>query len=701
MPHSHFKSLRAIFLLAAGLVVVIPAANAAESAAKTAQKSDHPALPPVIKQVTSPKAAAYYHYSLGHLYAEMAASYGNRSDYVNKAIDNYRLAMKDDPDADFLVEDIAELYLSAGRVKDAVEEAQNALKANPDQLNAHRVLAHIYRSQIGGDGQSRANEGMAKRALEQFQILADKDPKDIESLVMVGGLNRMLENSVDAEAAFKKALAVDPDNEDALVGLAGVYGERGDTKASTELLERLATKNPSGRAYAMLGQNYESMKEWTLAARALQTAAELEPTQLEYKAELARAQTLAGQYDDAIKVYQELVEQKPLEAGPYIRMAEIREQQNNPEEARKLIDKAKEIDKDSPEARRADALLLADEGKPAEAVTAMKGVLDLTAKRNYDPGQKAIRAGLLEELGGLYRRNEQYDLALDTFKQMGTLDPDQGAEAAVETVETYRQEKEYAKALQESDAALTKYPNNAKIRGIRAQVLSDQGKTDAAAAELKKTLDGKNDRDIYLQIAEIYQKGHSYADAAKALDSAEKLSQDDKSRANVLFSRGALYERQKKFDLAEKEFRKVLEADPKNASALNYLGYMLADQNVRLPEAQGYIQRAVDLEPRNYAFLDSLGWVYFRMNKLDDAEQQLSRSLQLMAKDPTIHDHLGDVYFKEGKTKLAIAQWQTSLKAWNSSAPSDMEPDEVAKVQKKLDSARVRLAKEEGPARRN
>ena len=71
----------------------------------------------------------------------------------------------------------------------------------------------------------------------------------------------MLENSVDAEAAFKKALALEPDNEDALVGLAGVYGERGDTKASTELLQRLATKNPSGRAYAMLGQNYESMKE--------------------------------------------------------------------------------------------------------------------------------------------------------------------------------------------------------------------------------------------------------------------------------------------------------------------------------------------------------------------------------------------------------------------------------------------------------
>jgi Tfp pilus assembly protein PilF len=170
----------------------------------------------------------------------------------------------------------------------------------------------------------------------------------------------------------------------------------------------------------------------------------------------------------------------------------------------------------------------------------------------------------------------------------------------------------------------------------------------------------------------------------------------------VLFSRGALYERQKKYDLAEREFRRVLENDSKNASALNYLGYMLADQNTRLPEAQDYIKRAVDLEPGNYAFLDSLGWVDFRLNKLEDAEQELTRSLRLSAeKDPTIHDHMGDVYFKQGKLKLAISQWQSSLKAFNSSAPGDVEPDEIAKVQKKLDSARVKLAKEEAPAKRN
>ncbi len=160
---------------------------------------------------------------------------------------------------------------------------------------------------------------------------------------------------------------------------------------------------------------------------------------------------------------------------------------------------------------------------------------------------------------------------------------------------------------------------------------------------------------------------------------------------------GAMYERQKDYDKAEKTFRQVVDSDPSNASALNYLGYMLADRGVRLEEAQQLIERAMKLDPNNYAYLDSLGWVYYQQNKLPEAEQQLTRSVQLSSKDATIHDHLGDVYFKQGKIKEAIAQWQSSLKEWSTGPASEVEPEDVAKVQKKLDSARVRLAK--GPNR--
>jgi len=138
----------------------------------------------------------------------------------------------------------------------------------------------------------------------------------------------------------------------------------------------------------------------------------------------------------------------------------------------------------------------------------------------------------------------------------------------------------------------------------------------------------------------------------------------------------------------------VLALNASNASALNYLGYMFADRGVKLEEAHTLIHKALELEPQNGAYLDSMGWVYFRMGNLSEAESYLLRALDRVTHDPAIHDHLGDVYFKAGRLKDAISQWQFSLKAYENSAPGEVEHAEVVKVQKKLEGAKVRLAKE-------
>jgi predicted Zn-dependent protease len=113
-----------------------------------------------------------------------------------------------------------------------------------------------------------------------------------------------------------------------------------------------------------------------------------------------------------------------------------------------------------------------------------------------------------------------------------------------------------------------------------------------------------------------------------------------------------------------------------------------------LDEAYKMIQKAVDLEPNSGAYLDSLGWVYFRQGKLEDAERILVRAVDLTGQDPTVHDHLGDVYMKLGKTQDAIAQWNASMKGFKEQAASDTDPEEVSKVSNKLDAARVKLAQE-------
>ena len=225
---------------------------------------------------------------------------------------------------------------------------------------------------------------------------------------------------------------------------------------------------------------------------------------------------------------------------------------------------------------------------------------------------------------------------------------------------------------------------------------------DEAAAEIKSLINGEKDRDTYLQLAQIYEKGKKFDEMEKALSQAEKLSETKPEKESINFMRGAMFERQKKYSAAEAEFRKVIESNPQNAGALNYLGYMFADRGERLDEARDLIRKALEIEPDNGAYLDSMGWVNFRLNKLDEAERNLRESIEKINGDPTVYDHLGDVYLKQGKIKEAIAQWQLSLAEWEKSAKSEVDTEEVAKVTKKLEGARVRLARESsgnGPKR--
>jgi Flp pilus assembly protein TadD len=156
-----------------------------------------------------------------------------------------------------------------------------------------------------------------------------------------------------------------------------------------------------------------------------------------------------------------------------------------------------------------------------------------------------------------------------------------------------------------------------------------------------------------------------------------------------------MLEKMKNFEGAESEFRSIIKEEPDNAGALNYLGYMLADRNQHLDEAQQLIIKALEIDPGNGAYLDSLGWVYYHQNHLEAAEEQLRNALDKMKDDPTVHDHLGDVLVKQGKVKEAIVQWQASLKSYEANqASQDVDPADMAKVQSKLEDARVRVAQQ-------
>jgi tetratricopeptide (TPR) repeat protein len=263
-------------------------------------------------------------------------------------------------------------------------------------------------------------------------------------------------------------------------------------------------------------------------------------------------------------------------------------------------------------------------------------------------------------------------------------------------VDTYRDARQFDKAIEVSRKAVDADPKNREFKLMLAGELADQGKADEGLEMAKSLLDNTDqDRAIWMALAQMDIRLRRWKDADDALAKADALTTKKEDRTYLLFLKGEWAERQKHYEPAEQFFRQALDVDPSNAMTLNYLGYMLADKGTRLTEALTLIRKAVELEPMNGAYLDSLGWAYFKLGENELAEENLRQAVERDQTDPTVHDHLGDLYEKTGRIRLAAAQWELSLAEYAKSSAADIEPGDVAKVQHKLESARVKLAKQE------
>lgn len=124
---------------------------------------------------------------------------------------------------------------------------------------------------------------------------------------------------------------------------------------------------------------------------------------------------------------------------------------------------------------------------------------------------------------------------------------------------------------------------------------------------------------------------------------------------------------------------------------------MLADRGLRLPEAVELIQRALKEEPHNGAYLDSLGWAFYKQGKFTEAEEYLRKAVLRSKFDPAVREHLGDVLHQLGRNEQAAAEWERALAEWHRSFPGDVEADKVAALEKRLNGLKQRLAQKGTP----
>src|SRR5215469_1650642 len=603
------------------------------------------------------KAAAYYHYTLAHMYEEMVTAYG-RSDLAMKATEEYRLAIEADPSSEFLTSSLAELYVKTGRIADAVKEAQDIIKRDPNNLEAHKLLGRIYLRSLGDMPGGNGSDNILKLAIEQYQEIVKLDPQSVDDHLLLGRLYRLNNDMQKAETELSTAIKIDPNSEEAVTTLAMLYTDEGDTAHALKVLSAIPDSARSAKLYAALGAAYEQRKDYKSAIDAYKHAIMLDRDNLDAIRGLAENLLNDGQLEAALDQYKIIADSNPEDAQSYLQMAEIYRRQSKFDLALESLKKADTLAPDS--------------------------------------------AGVPYNMAVIYQAQGRYDYAaaVDTFRKMLTLGDENARTGYQEIIDTYRDAKQWAQATAVAKEAVEKLPNDRDLRMVLDAQLADTGEFDQAVADVRGMLkNGPEDRDVYLRLGIIYTRAKRWTDAAQALDKAEQLSTKADDKAYVNFLRGDFYQRQKLFDQAENEFRKVLAvtppSDPQAAATLNYLGYMNADRGVKLEESLSYIKQALALDPYNGAYLDSLGWAYYKLGRFDLAEDSLNKAAVHMGSDPTVQEHLGDLYQKTGRLKLAAAHWDRAVQEWNKTVPAEQDGEAFAKVQQKLDAAKVKLAKEE------
>ncbi|MFO1498839.1 MAG: tetratricopeptide repeat protein [Verrucomicrobiota bacterium] len=420
----------------------------------------------------------------------------------------------------------------------------------------------------------------------------------------------------------------------------------------------------SGTLFSWLGLAYAKTGKLDLAINANRTAIRKSPQSLTAYQNLAQVYLQTGRTNDAFSVLEEAAEQPVSDPGFLIDLADLylaygRNQSTQAAVIKKrvlqVLDRASDLGVANPlqSLRIADSYYSLGEFSKAEPFyrDLIEEHPDLPTLRNkltdiyLRSGQKAKAFEQLETLVRNEPTNPQGYLLL-------------GALAA--------DEKKWAEAAEQFERALKLDPDLEQVYYDLAGIKLNLKKPEEAIALMEKArarFKLSFLMEFYTGIA--YAAAEKYHEALISLTSAEAVAKaTDPARLDHLFyfQMGSTQERAGNLEEAEKYFRETLKLSPDDPEALNYLGYMWAEHGIKLDEAHQLIDKAVQLQPDNAAFLDSLAWVLYKLNKPQEALAPMLKAIEKNDEpDMTLYDHLGDIYSSLQQHDKAREAWTKAL----------------------------------------
>jgi tetratricopeptide (TPR) repeat protein len=507
----------------------------------------------------------------------------------------------------------AQQLLVAEDMAGAIQEYETALKNDPESSFLEMELAALYQRQ-----------GDVKEALAHAEKSLRLDPRQQEAYFLLASLHVGLNQLEDATREYERIITLDPENREARLFLATLYAQQRRYPKAIRTVQELLRLDPHlvvgyyylGRIYLETGRLPEAKKEFQ---RVLTMDPKFIPAMFDLGTTLEREHS----YSRALSMYNRILRTHPRNSKVWIGIGRLFLIMNRYGDAQKAFRKVKELERNDPAADFNIALVFLEQKLPDDAIRLLRPLLSLP---RYQERARYFIAMALEEKGDLKAAGLEYQLVdrkSENFIQ---------ARLRMAYVTFHMGEKKRARQI--LNDLLTLAPKQEEIYLTNAYFYEEDNQWDLAIQALKAGL-GKVERpqEIYYRLAVLYEK------------------QNNRPESIV-------------------QIKKVLELNPNNADALNFLGYSYAEAGVNLDEAEKLVREALGAKPESGHILDSLGWILYKKGQYDKAVAELERAHRIMPQDGTVAEHLGDAYFQNKRYRDALRTYRRALVLENANTPA-------------------------------
>jgi tetratricopeptide (TPR) repeat protein len=679
-----FRTVVLSTLLAGGSVVAL----------RAAPQSDTPA-----------PAEGPFHFAL----ATMLVGEGR----LEEAARMFELALEADPKAAFPRVEYAEVLLRIDRVQEALARSEEALALAPGDPDVLRGYGQVQLSVARTDRQA------IERAMHALERLREVAPDDVAGMVTLGQIYQSMGRHRDAVDVFQELVNHHTDHRQLRRLLVDALTAAGETERARAVLEELIRIDQESLENRLALAQLESEKGNHGTAIEILEAGIDDSGAADPQLRIALAQELvlrsqspglsARQRESDLSRALELLDRLLEDAydfGLVARRARVLALLDRSAEAETAL---REAWKRLPEDVRPPlqlARLLESTGRESEAAEVLQTLL--ANGRTGGPATLEVR----QRLAALEARRGNWKAVLDqTEALLGQLDTATSrAEIVAIQAEALVRLDRPQKALDLLEREEQRFGPDPRLLLGRADLLGELDRDQEAFAVLSRPeLAAATEDELFFgrvrsllaleaveaAVSALRQHGEQggfeglvragqflslhgrFVEAVPFLQDAIERGADEpvEDRADAHFFLGQAFERTGRYDDAASEFRRVLELREDDSTAMNYLGYMWADQGVHLEQALALVERAVALQPENGAYVDSLGWAQFRLGRFDAARQSLERAAELTPDNATIHEHLGDVYLALDDVARARAAYERALQ---------LDDEDVEKVREKL-----------------